>query len=159
MYLVGKIINTHGLKGHLKANINKNLLDIFTFNNKFYINYLSVFLLSCQKYKNFFLVKFQGLDTLSQVEKFKSFDIYSDQHIFFKKNNFYRYKELINNFVYNEDKILLGQVTFIREVPQGYILEITKKNGIIFLVPFISFFVKKIYCNNIIMTKSIEGLI
>ncbi|MGA0447969.1 MAG: ribosome maturation factor RimM [Candidatus Phytoplasma pyri] len=158
MHYVGKIINTHGIKGYLRAQLEIDFLSFFKFKQKFYINNFLVELVSLQKYKNFFLLKLKDLDNLNQAEKFKFCDIYIDDEYFSAANNFYSYQELIDKSVYDEKKVFLGKVKFIIKVPQGYLLEIQKKCGNTSLVPFLNYFVKEINFDNIII-KTIEGLI
>ncbi|WP_334331020.1 ribosome maturation factor RimM [Candidatus Phytoplasma prunorum] len=159
MYYVGKIINTHGIKGYLRAQFEVDLLSFFEPKQKFYINNFLFELVSLQNYKkNFFLLKLKDLNNLNQAKKIKFCDIYINNKYFSSINNFYSYQELIDKSVYNEKKVFLGEVKFIIKVPQGYLLEIKKKCGNTSLVPFLNYFVKEVNIDNIII-KTIEGLI
>lgn len=159
--VVGKILNTHGLKGELKI---KNLSDFDRFykGSKLYIEYkndfLEVVVDSVKDYDNLILVTFKDLYDINLVEKYKNSYLWvSKLDLEELDGDDYYYYELLNLPIYNEDGVLRGVVKEVREVPQGEMLVVSsgKKNS---YIPFRKEFIKSVSKEKIIIHE-IEGLI
>lgn len=159
--VVGKILNTHGLKGELKV---KNLSDFDRFykGSKLYIEYkrefISVEVLSVKDYDNNLLITFKDLLDINLVEKYKGSYIWinKDNLGSLDEDEFYYY-ELEGLEIYNEDGILRGIVSEVRKVPQGEIL-VVNVDGKNKFIPFRKEFIKEVTEDKIIIHE-IEGLL
>lgn len=159
--VVGKILNTHGLKGELKV---RNLSDFDRFykGSKLYIeykkDYISVEVLSVKDYDNSILVTFKDLLDINLVEKYKGSYLWIDKsNLEALDEGEYYYHELVGLDIYNEEGALRGRVKEIREIPQGEMLvvEINGKNK---FIPFRKEFVKRVTKDKIVIHE-IEGLL
>lgn len=159
--VVGKILNTHGLKGELKI---KNLSDFDRFykGSKLYIEYknnmIEVYVDSVKDYDNLILVTFKGLNDINLVEKYKNSYLWIDKLNLDKlDNDEYYYYELKGLPVYNEEGKLRGSVVEVREIPQGEML-VVKNGSKNSFIPFRKEFIKEVLKDKIIIHE-IEGLI
>lgn len=155
MYKIGKIINTHGIRGEVKI---KSESDFDRFEKKkiVYINDGSFTIKSVRMQNDIYLVSFEDYPDLTSVEKLKGLYVYSDEEITIKNDDEFHYQELIGKQVYTTSNKFVGIITDLLEVPQGHILEIkdnNKKN----LVPFVDAFIVEVDENVII--NEIEGLL
>jgi 16S rRNA processing protein RimM len=162
MYLIGKITNTHGIKGEVKI---YNLSDF----DRFFVGATVYAVISNEKVyfkikqlrsqKNVLIVKFEGYDDINQILKYKSLDLYSDEEITDQlEDDDYHYQSLIDKDCYTKEGLYLGKVSRLVEVPQGHLIEIEKKDGIKALIPFVKAFVLEINTDKIII-EPIEGLL
>jgi 16S rRNA processing protein RimM len=162
MYHIGKITNTHGIKGEVKI---YNLSDF----NRFFIG-AEVYTLHqgikktfvverVRPQANLLIVKFKGFDNINDILIYKGLDLYSDQSIENElEEDDYHYTSLIDQDVYLEDMTKIGTVNSLIEVPQGHLLEIIKIDGKKVLIPFLKVFVKSVEKDKIIITP-IEGML
>lgn len=159
--IVGKILNTHGLKGELKV---KDLSDFDRFykGSKLYIeyknDYIEVKVLSVKDYDNSLLVTFENYNDINLVEKYKGSMIWIDKKDLEELGeDEYYFHELIGLDVYNEALELKGKVLEVREIPQGemLVLNINGKNK---FIPFRKEFIKSVSSDKIIIHE-IEGLL
>lgn len=160
-FVVGKIQNTHGLKGELKI---KSLSDFDRFikGNKLYIEYkkemIEVICHQKRHQEQILIVSFENLLDINLVEKYKGCYLYidKDSQTPLKEDEFY-YHELIGLAVYNQHGEYKGEVQEIREVPQGHLLVIIV-DGKNKLVPFRKEFVVEV-TKKCIKINEIEGLL
>ncbi|MFA6692793.1 MAG: ribosome maturation factor RimM, partial [Acholeplasmataceae bacterium] len=114
MYKIGKITNTHGIKGEVKI---FNMSDF----NRFSVGKEIFILLKQEKVcfviervrtqKNILIVKFKGIDNINQIELYKGFDLYSDESVSNElEEDDYHYSELVDLAVYDQEDHLLGKV-------------------------------------------------
>ncbi len=160
MYQIGKITNTHGIKGEVKI---YNLSD---FNRFFVGNHIYVIIKGQKKtfeiervrpQGTLFIVKFKGYENINEILPYKGEFVYTDEKPELEKDD-YHYDDLLEKEVYNEEHVLLGKVISLIPVPQGHLLEIEKPNGKKSLVPFVDEFIKDIQDDKIII-RPIEGLL
>lgn len=144
--LVGKIVNTHGIKGEVKVLSQTDFKDDrYHKDNKTYIDLDGEkFFVTIKKYRihqGFDLLTFENMDDINVVEKFKGKDLYSEnnnpQHL---KADEYQQTELISMAVW-QNNILIGIVENIRTYPQCDYLVIKKNDGNQALVPFLKAFI------------------
>lgn len=160
--LVGKIINTHGIKGEVKIESNTDF-DRFNKGNVLYIyfnnEYIKVTIKSHRIHKEKDLVTFVGYEDINLVEKYKGSNLYIENNLDDElEDDEYYYREIIGLKCYNTSNKYLGICVGLREVPQGIIIEIEKENGKIALVPFVKEFIVDVLKDSMII-KEIEGLI
>jgi 16S rRNA processing protein RimM len=154
MFLIGYITTTHGIKGEVKV---KNLSDYdrFKANQLVFIHDKSLKIEHVKKQHDRLIVKFHDINSMNDALLLK------DQEIYVKDkpqlDEAIHYQDLLGKSVYTTDHTFVGQVKFIREVPQGHLLEVDV-NGSLKLIPFVDAFIKDISEDKIIM-ELIEGLL
>ena len=139
--LVGKIVNTHALKGEVR------LLSSFEFKNKVFVpskklyigmNYNEEEIDTYRKHKNFDMVKFKGIDYINDVLKYKGCYVYvneddlnlSDDEILVSEYPLYE--------VYDNDN-LVGRITEYRNDNGNEMIRINDK-----FIPYNKDFITKI---------------
>ena len=139
--LVGKIVNTHALKGEVR------LLSSFEFKNKVFVpskklyigmNYNEEEIETYRKHKNFDMVKFKGIDYINDVLKYKGCYVYvneddlnlSDDEILVGEYPLYE--------VYDNDN-LVGRITEYRNDNGNEMIRINDK-----FIPYNKDFITKI---------------
>lgn len=162
MYKIGKITNTHGIKGEVKI-FNMSDFNRFSVGKEIYMmqkqDKICFVIERVRAQKNILIVKFKGIDDINQIELYKGFDLYSDESITNElEEDDYHYSELVDLVVYDQENHHLGKVISIIPVPQGHLLEIETLDGKKSLVPFNQAFVEKVLEDRIII-KPIEGLL
>lgn len=159
MYLVGKIITTHGIKGEVKVKSETNL-DRFHQGSQLFIqreqNFEKIIIDSHRRHQNFELITFNGYKNINDVLQYVGCELYVEHKERLQDGEYY-IEQLIGLSVLDENHHLLGLVSDVLEVPQGHILEI-KNNDKRFLVPFVDEFVKELTDTTIII-HVIEGLL
>jgi len=160
MYLVGKIIGTHGIKGEVKVKADtsfprfekgsKLILKLNDQETEIQVN-------SHRIHKGLDLITFNNYQNINDILQFVGAEIYVEHKDDELNENEYYFEDLIGRSVINTNEELLGKVIDIREVPQGIILEVQGKDKI-FLVPFVSEFIIEVDEVRIVINV-IEGLI
>lgn len=152
---VGKIVNTHGIKGELRIISDfKFKNEVFISNNSLYINNNKYIIKSYRPHKIYDMVVLEGIDSIEKALELKGSNVY------IKKSEYsfddYLDEELIGLYVYDKD-IYKGKVIDIMKTTNNDILVIkgTKKH----MVPLIPEFVKNVDLeNNKIYIEYIKGL-
>lgn len=154
MFLIGYITTTHGVKGEVKV---KNLSDYdrFKANQKVFINDKTFTIEHVKKQHDRFIVKFNDVVSMNDALLLKDQEIYVEEKP--ELDEGFHYQDLLGKSVYTKDHAYIGQVKFIREVPQGHLLEVDV-NGSLKLIPFVETFIKNILEDKIIIDL-IEGLL
>ncbi|MDL2292032.1 ribosome maturation factor RimM [Acholeplasma sp. OttesenSCG-928-E16] len=159
MYIVGKIVNTHGIRGEVKI-INMSDFDRFSIGSKIYYHFnkedKELEIENLRSHKGQLIVKLKGYDNINDVLFLKGLDVFVYDKVIDNKDSYY-YADLIGLSCYTTDNVLIGIVKSVLEVPQGHILEIFN-NDKKTLIPFVNEFVKEIDEKKIII-KPIEGLL
>lgn len=164
---VGKIVNTHSLKGEVKVISSTDFEEErFKKGSKLLItrgNQLirEVVVQSYRNHKNFLLVKFEGIDSVEEAEKLKNLQIKidSDEVGELEENEFY-FHEIIGCEVFDENGKLLGEIIEILTPGANDVWVIKGQNGKEILIPYIEDVVKKIDIENKkIDIEVMEGLI
>lgn len=159
---IGKIVNTHGIKGELRILSNFSFKKkLFVVNRKVYIGYKKEeeVINTYRKHRAFDMVTFKGYNNINQVLKYKG------QKVFVKKNDIhlgegeYLDEDLINlNIVFNNQEV--GRVLAIKNAAENYkVIEAECDNKKV-LIPYHEDFIKKVdLVNKIIEVNLIEGMI
>ena len=163
MYLVGKIIGTHGIKGELKVKSDTSF-DRFGVGNVLYIklddhNYKRIVINTHRIHQGCDLITFNNMFDINLVEGFVGKEVYVKEHNREKDKAKVYYEDLIGCKAINEEGIELGEVKDLIEVPNGVLLEIIngKKRA---LVPYVKELVPIVDIENRVVTiHEIEGLI
>jgi 16S rRNA processing protein RimM len=160
MYLVGKIISTHGIKGELVI-VNKSDFNRFFVGAKMCViiedQEVNLTITSLREHKGNFLVTFNKIYDINSVLFLKGKELYSREKAETQEDEYY-YDDLIDKKVCTPDNVVLGKVLSIIDTGSQELLEVQLTSGQIKLVPFVDEFVKEIKKTKIIITP-IEGLL
>ena len=159
MYLVGKIVGTHGIKGELKVKSDTSF-DRFKKGNKLYIEKQEeITINSHRQHKGMELITINNLTNINDVLCYVGKDLYVPHNREELEEGEFYYEDLIGLDCYDSKDNLIGTVIDLQEVPQGLILEIKSKTKTI-LVPFVDEFIVDIDLdNNKLSINEIEGLL
>lgn len=155
---VGKIVNTHGIKGELKIDSYSDL-DRFSKGKVLYVgkDLIEVKIRSNRSDKGFEYVYLVGYDDINQVLPFKGQLVQiKETELGNREEDEFFFSELKGLEVYNEQGEYRGKVVWIRDVPQGQLLEVDTGKRIA-LIPFRKEFVLDV--SDKIIIHEIEGLI
>lgn len=164
---VGKIVNTHSLKGEVKVISSTDFEEErFKKGSKLLItrgNQLirEVVVQSYRNHKNFLLVKFEGIDSVEDAEKLKNLQIKidSDEVGELEENEFY-FHQIIGCEVFDENDKNLGEIIDILTPGANDVWVIKGENGKEILIPYIEDVVKKIdITSKKVNIEVMEGLI
>ena len=164
---VGKIVNTHSLKGEVKVISSTDFEEErFKKGSKLLItrgNQLirEVVVQSYRNHKNFLLVKFEGIDSVEEAEKLKNLQIKidSDEVGELEENEFY-FHQIIGCEVFDENDKNLGEIIDILTPGANDVWVIKGENGKEILIPYIENVVKKIdITSKKVNIEVMEGLI
>ena len=156
---VGKIVNTHGIKGELR------LLSKFPYKDKVFINNMKIYINkkdeeiinTYRKHKNFDMITLKGYNNINEVLKYKGKYVYVEDSDITLEDNKYLDEELIGlNVIYeNNNK---GLITDIERYDKTVLFNI-KNNDKNYLIPYNDNLIDKIDINNkTIYIKDIKGL-
>jgi len=162
---IGTIVNTRGIHGELKVrSLTDFQSDYYQPGNEIYIlyqdKYLSVNVKRHQFFKNQDLIILNDYEDINLVEKFKGSDVFvnADQEMTFAEDE-YHISEIIGLKVYQAGK-MIGEVSDVREFPQGDYLEVLQTSGKKSLIPFRDEFVIDFSLNDeTIEIVDMEGLL
>ena len=150
MINIGKIVNTHGIKGEVRILSSFSDKSIFNPGNTLYIGDDSLKISTYRVHKNYDMVTFEGIDNINDVLKYKGMDVYIKREDI---SNFI-IEDLIGYEVYTNK--LVGKVERLISNIKYVILVLD--NGS--MIPYIDAFIDKIDNENKkIYIKEIEGLI
>ncbi len=164
---VGKIVNTHSLKGEVKVISSTDFEEErFKKGSKLLItrgNQLirEVVVQSYRNHKNFLLVKFEGIDSVEEAEKLKNLQIKidSDEVGELEENEFY-FHQIIGCEVFDENDRNLGEIIDILTPGANDVWVIKGEEGKEILIPYIEDVVKQIdITNKKVNIEVMEGLI
>ena len=114
MFIVGKIVNTHGVKGELRIMPSTDDPKRFSKFKKMYVERKSVEeyeIESVRYHKNFVLIKFKGIDDMTSAELFKGalLKINREDGAPLAKDEYY-ISDLFGLKVYTEEERYLGEI-------------------------------------------------
>lgn len=152
--LIGKLVNTHGIKGEVRILSNFRYKDkVFVKGFKFYVGKdKEVFEVeSYRKHKAFDMVVFKGYYNINEVEYLKGSLVYVNKSdLKFDKNTFLSV-DLIGFNVIIDGK-LIGAITEVLDTPANEVLVLS--NNV--MIPYVKSFInkidvknKKVYVNNV----------
>ena len=156
---IGKIINTHGIKGEVKIESYSDFdEERYTKGKQVYIcvdgKYLPLTVASYRKHKGFPLVSFVYLQNINFVEQYKGCEIYIDEadRKQLKKGEYYRI-DLIGLTVVDEEGITLGTIISVEETLGAQNnLRLRLEDAKEVLIPYIPMIVKNVDLDKKVMT-------
>jgi 16S rRNA processing protein RimM len=164
---IGKIINTHGIKGELKIQSYSDFdAQRYKKGNQVYVLYEGTYIpfqvATFRVHKGYPLVSFQNAENINAVEKFKESLLFmsAEDRTPLKKGEYYR-DELIGMQVHDEEGNPIGTVSAVEETYPGQRhLRIARMDQADALVPYIPVFIKNVDKEQQIITIHVqEGLL
>ena len=158
---IGKIVNTHGIKGELRLLSNFKYKDkVFKKNTTIYIgnNKDKETINTYRHHKTFDMITMFNYDNINQVLKYKNSKVYIDKNDLILNDGEYLDEELIGLKVLINNKEV-GKVARIEKYPhQSLIIVKTEKKDC--LIPYVSDIIENInFKAGYISIKDIKGLI
>ncbi|MBR0277826.1 MAG: 16S rRNA processing protein RimM [Clostridia bacterium] len=156
---IGKILNTHGLKGDLKVEPWCDGIDVYKYLKRIFINNSEFFIENVKSVKNVFLLKLKGIEKIEDAEKYKGCTIMANQEELppLPEGVFY-IKDLIGLDVYDSENNI-GKIYDWIETGKNNVYVVKGKNGKDILIPYIESVVKNVDLkNNKMIVKLIEGM-
>lgn len=157
---IGKIVNTHGIKGELR------LLSDFKYKDKVFKKDFIIYvgkekiqekITSYRPHKQFDMICLDGYNNINEVLKYKGSLVYINKEDLVLDKNKYLNEDIIGLDVVVDNKII-GQVIGIEKNLVQELLRVKKENKQ-YLIPYVDYFVKEIDINNNkIYINNIEGL-
>lgn len=159
--VIGKIINTRGLKGEIKVENHSSFLkERFKVGNVVYLsnddtNFISKKIVRFSFTKGFVYLYLEGIEDIDKANEYRNYYIYCSSEDLKEKNNIYHYLTLKDMNVIFNGKVI-GKVVDIETNTRQDLLRIdTGKKS--FLIPFMNDFIVNIDKENkIIEVKNIE---
>ncbi|NLU51684.1 MAG: 16S rRNA processing protein RimM [Clostridiaceae bacterium] len=130
---VGKVVNTHGIKGELKVmplTSDLSRFDYLKFVNVNLDGELKEFRVTgARLHKNAVLIKLKGIDTMNDAEKFKGHDLWVERkHARILDEDEYFICDIIGLNVY-EDNVFIGTVSDVLETGSNDVYVIKSDSG------------------------------
>lgn len=136
---IGKIVNTHGIKGELRIISNfrhKNL--VFKKDMKFYINKKEYVVNTYRHHKIFDMVTFVGLNNINDVEFLKGSKVFvNEEDIKLVDNKLFSFKLIGFSVIIDGNSI--GEISEILNTPANEVIRVGKH-----LIPYVDEFIEKI---------------
>lgn len=164
-FRVGVITNTHGLKGEVKvfpttddAGRYKKLKEVIINPDK---ENIKLKIKSTRFFKNLVIVKFDGIDDINDVEKYKGKDLYvSRENAVSLEENEYYIADLIDMDVYDENDEKIGVLFDVMQTGANDVYVINMDDGRELLLPVIEETVLDVDLdNNKIKVHILDGLL
>lgn len=152
---IGKLVNTHGLKGEVRIISDFKFKDeVFKINNNIYINENKYTINSYRKHKMFDMITLSGVNDIDLALELKGYNVYINKDDY--KFNGYLDEDLIGLEVYDND-IYKGKIVDIYKTNTNDLLVIDGNKR--HMIPNINTFVNKVDLeNNKIYINYIKGL-
>lgn len=145
--LIGKIINTFGIKGELKViSYTDFVAERFSKGSKVYLGeeHLPFVVKSCREHKGHLLLLFEAYEDINLVEKYKEYEIYKAIEDIEPLKDGYFFRDLKDLDVYVEEEHI-GKVLKVEEGISANNLRILKNSDHKeYLVPFLPVFVENV---------------
>ncbi|MFR7349212.1 ribosome maturation factor RimM [Peptoniphilus sp.] len=157
--VIGKILNTHGIKGTIK--VQPITSDINRFNDLKYIiiDDQRIEVVNRRISNNLVYLDLKDYDDISKVIPFKGkyISVLESDCIDLKEGQYFQY-QVIGLRCYDTENNFLGVVKSIIENPVHDILEIEDDSKSVHYVPFIYNFIKSVDLDKEIIISPIEGM-
>ncbi len=161
--IVGKIINTHGIKGQMKIYPLTDNVERFKKLETAYLGQekLKVSIDKVDFFKNLVILKFKEFDNINEVLKFKDSDLFIDDkdRVVLPENHFFIY-DLLGIDVYDMEDKFIGTIKDVIQGPSNDIYLIKSIDDKEFLIPAVKEFIKLVDIERKKMSiDPIEGMI
>lgn len=161
--LVGKIINTHGIKGNVK--IYPYTDDPERFKDLEYLlvgdGFKELKIVDMFIQKGFVYVRFEGYEDINKILDFVNSNvyIYDKDRVKLPKDRYF-ISDIVNMEVHDMEGKLIGKVTDVIENLANDLFQVQKPSGKVFYLPARKEFIKEInVVEKVIIIDPIEGLL
>lgn len=165
MFNIGKIVNTHGIRGEVKVKRISDFEERFTSGEKVYLEteteLIPLTIAAHRVHKGFDLIQFEEFNNINDVEKYKGMmlQIKETQLTELTEHEFYYY-EIIGCEVFTLDGELVGKVKEILAPGANDVWVVQRKGKKDALIPYIGQVVKEIDVQNKkVRIEPMEGLL
>lgn len=160
--LIGKIVNTHGIKGEVKVypytddidNLSK-IKEVFfdkKLNDKHKVK-------SCKIQKNMLIMKLESVNIVEEAAKLKDTNLYIIKEDISDMEDTYYVEDLIGMDVIDEKDVVIGTITYVFNTGANDVYEIKSSDNKEIYIPAIKDVVKKVDVKNKKMyIEMMEGL-
>ena len=159
LVVVGKLINTHGLKGEVKVKSDFERKDlIFKKGKKVIIDNTEFTIKNYKEYKGVDLLQFEGYIHINDIEKYKGYLVYIDRDRLELEEGDYLYADLIGMKVVNNNGTFGSIVDYTNNI--NPLLEVNYDNKT-YYIPLKSDFIQSVSVkeNKVYVSDRIEELI
>lgn len=160
---IGKIVNTHGIKGEVKIYPYTDDIEKFADFDYLYIEgfgKVKYKLQSARAHKGMVLVKFSEYNDINQIAAFINKNVYIERQDAPDDGEGHYIVDLIGCEIYDESGEKLGVLKDVLQNSAQDLYEINRVQGGVFLLPVVDEFVKKIDIKNKkIIVHLIEGML
>ncbi|WP_405102235.1 ribosome maturation factor RimM [Oceanobacillus sp. FSL H7-0719] len=165
MFNIGKIVNTHGIRGEVKVKRISDFEERFTSGEKVYLEteteLIPLTIAAHRVHKGFDLIQFEEFNNINDVEKYKGMmlQIKETQLTELTEHEFYYY-EIIGCEVFTLDGEIVGKVKEILAPGANDVWVVQRKGKKDALIPYIGQVVKEIDVQNKkVRIEPMEGLL
>ena len=163
---VGKIVNTHGIRGEVRVQSTTNSPEErYAKGSELAIEvskseYIPVTVKSHRVHKSFDLLTFEEYSNINDVEKYKTkFLVVAEELLHELEENEYYANDLIGSEVVNEAEELLGELSDILFLPANDVWVVKQQGKKDLLLPNIKSVIRKVDLDNKVITVHVlEGL-
>ena len=155
---IGKIVNTHGIKGEIKILSDFEKKEkVFIPNMEILIDKTPAIICTYRYHKIFDMITLKDYTNINDVLKFKNKKVYVDREKLNLKDNEYLYEDLIGLEIKENDEIF-GKIIDIMYNKNNILLYIEFSKN--FYIPLNERYIKKVDLDNkILYVENIKGLI
>lgn len=166
MFNIGKIINTHGIRGEVKVLRISDFEERFNVGEVVYLeknknDLVELTINGHRMHKGYDLLRFEGYDNVNDVEQFKGFylKISEDQLTELEEGEYY-YHEIIGCDVHTIDKTYIGKIKEILSPGANDVWVVKPEKGKDVLIPYIEEVVKSVDIDEkMVIIEPMEGLL
>ena len=145
LYTVGKIVNTHGIRGELKIVPQTDFPDERFAKGSALVFFdpqkqatLPVTVESAREHKKMFMVKFKGFDNINDVEKYKGWLLkVEEKYLSELPDDEFYYHEIIGCTVFTDEGEKLGTISEILSPGANDVWVVERESGKPVLIPYI----------------------
>lgn len=150
---VGILSSTHGVRGEIKVFPTTDDVKRFKKNKEYILGTkngnMDVQVESVKFFKQFVILKFEGIDTLDGILAYKGCSLYVNRaHAVKLQKDEYFIADLIDMKVFDEDDNYIGKLTDVLETGANDVYEITTEDDKTYLFPAIKECIKKVDMDN-----------
>lgn len=157
---IGKIVNTHGIKGELRLLSNFDKKEkVFVPNTEIYIGREKIkeVIKTYRHHKEFEMITLEGYNNINEVLKYKTQPVYVKRETLGLKNNEYLLEDLIELEVYDKEEKIGKVVEIVYNKANRLLYVEAEKN---FYIPVNDAYIKKVDLENKrIEVENAKGLI
>lgn len=157
---IGKIVNTHGVKGEVKVYPYTDDVKKFVDFDHLFVEDQKIQIETVRIHKNMALVKFKGYDNMDQVLPLMNKNVFIDRDLVDDGGDGHYIVDLIGCEIFDESGIMIGVLVDVLQNTSQDLYQIRRSdNGEDFYLPVVDEFVKNIDLNTRrIIVHLIEGL-